>query len=117
MTDEKVLTVHYPVLNSDILNSGHVMWEEDVWYCEPCEQEVVGEPNIYEDQELCGGCYEDILYVKGIAVYCDIHEAWIVSDAFDANTGGYVCEDCYEHLTARWTTKDAELFQQRGHDV
>ena len=134
MTDEKVLTVHYPVLNSDILDSGHVMPEEEVWYCEPCEQEFVGECNLYSiTYELtdgymeipidhCGGCYEDKLYEDGIAVYCDIHEAWVLGDAFDANTGGYVCEDCYEHLTARWTTKDAEWFQQRGlyrenHDV
>jgi hypothetical protein len=91
------------VLNSEILESGHVMWDEDVWYCEPCSQEVVGEKNIIDDQELCGGCYEDILYKSDEAVFCDIHNAWVKSDPCNyAGVGGDVCEDCLDHLTAKW---------------
>mgnify|MGYP001174332138 FL=1 len=47
---------------------------------------------------------------------CELCTGSFVGDAFNG-MGGYLCEDCYEHLTDRWTTKDVELFQQRGHDV
>ena len=101
--NEVIPITHDQVLNSEILESGHVMWDEDVWYCEPCSQEVVGEKNIVDDQELCGGCYEDILYKSDEAVFCDIHNAWVKSPPCNyAGVGGYVCEDCYDHLTAKW---------------
>ena len=92
------------VLYSDILDSGHVMNDEDIWYCEPCSQEVVGEKNIFGDQELCGGCYEEILLsrVGKEIVFCNLHKALVWSDPCDSGTGGYVCEPCYEHLTAKW---------------
>ena len=101
--NEEIPITFDQVLNSEILESGHVMWDEDVWYCEPCSQEVVGEKNIVDDQELCGGCYEDILYKSDEAVFCDIHNAWVKSPPCNyAGVGGYVCEDCYDHLTAKW---------------
>jgi len=100
----EVIPITYDqVLYSDILDSGHVMNDEDIWYCEPCSQEVVGEKNIVDDQELCGGCYEDILYKSDEAVFCDIHNAWVKSPPCNyAGVGGYVCEDCLDHLTAKW---------------
>ena len=101
--NEEIPITFDQVLNSEILESGHVMWDEDVWYCEPCSQEVVGEKNIVDDQELCGGCYEDILYKSDEAVFCDIHNAWVKSPPCNyAGVGGYVCEDCLDHLTAKW---------------
>ena len=87
--------------NSDILNSGHVMWDEDVWDCEPFSHDFFGKKNIVKDQELCGNCFEDILLSREgkDVVFCDIHNLWVRSDPCDAGTG---CEPCYEHLTAKW---------------
>lgn len=100
----KVIKITFDqVLYSDVLDSGHVMNDEDLWYCEPCSQEIVGEKNIVGDQELCGGCYEDILHKSDEAVFCDMHNAWVKSPPCNyAGVGGYVCEDCLDHLTAKW---------------
>lgn len=102
--NEVIKITHDQVLYSDVLDSGHVMNDEDLWYCEPCSQEIVGEKNIVGDQELCGGCFEEILLSREgkDVVFCDIHKAWVNSDPCDAGTGGYVCEACYEHRTAKW---------------
>ena len=82
---------------------GEPMNSEDIWYCQPCEEDFVGEKNIVGDQELCGDCYEDILYKSDEAVFCDIHNAWVKSPPCNyAGVGGYVCEDCLDHLTAKW---------------
>ena len=83
---------------------GEPMNSEDIWYCQPCEEDFVGKKNIVGDQELCGNCYEDILRSREgkDVVFCDLHNLWVRSDPCDAGTGGYVCEACHEHLTAKW---------------
>jgi hypothetical protein len=43
------------------------------------------------------------LHKSDEAVFCDIHNAWVKSPPCNyAGVGGDVCEDCLDHLTAKW---------------